>query len=72
MHDAAIQTDLALGERLSVNGTPTFFANGRRIQGALALDQFDALIRTELTSAERIVSRGVARDKVYRLVCEGD
>jgi protein-disulfide isomerase len=72
VHDAAIRADMALGERLEVNGTPTFFANGRRIQGALALDQFDALIRAELTSAERIVSRGVAKGKVYRLVCEGD
>jgi protein-disulfide isomerase len=72
VHDAAIHADVALGERLAINGTPTFFANGRRIQGALALEQFDALIRAELTSAERIVTRGVARDKVYRLVCEDD
>ncbi|HWZ89456.1 MAG TPA: thioredoxin domain-containing protein, partial [Polyangiaceae bacterium] len=71
-HDAAIHADVALGERLGVSGTPTFFANGRRVQGALALDQFDALIRTELASAERIVARGVARDKVYRLVCDAD
>jgi protein-disulfide isomerase len=72
VHDEAIHTDMALGERLGVNGTPMFFANGRRIQGALALEQFDALIRAELGSAQRIVAHGVARDKVYRLVCEGD
>ncbi len=71
-HDAAIRADIALGERLGVNGTPTFFANGRRVQGALAVDQFDTLIRSELTSAERIVAHGVARDKVYRLVCAAD
>jgi protein-disulfide isomerase len=71
-HDAAIHADMALGERLAVNGTPTFFANGRRIQGALSLDQFDALIRSELASAERIVARGVTRDKLYRLVCDSD
>jgi protein-disulfide isomerase len=72
VHEAAIRADMALGERLGVNGTPTFFANGRRIQGALALDQFDALIRAELGSAQRIVLHGVARDKVYGLVCESD
>jgi protein-disulfide isomerase len=71
-HDAAIHRDLALGEQLGVTGTPTFFANGRRIQGALGLEQFDALIRSELASAEHIVARGVARDKLYRLVCDGD
>jgi protein-disulfide isomerase len=72
VHDSAIHDDVLLGERLGVNGTPTFFANGRRIQGALPLEQFDALIRTELASAERIVARGVARDKIYRLVCDAD
>ena len=72
VHDEAIHDDMALGERLGVNGTPTFFANGRRIQGALALDQFDALIRAELGSAQRIVAHGVVRDNVYRLVCDGD
>jgi protein-disulfide isomerase len=71
-HDAAIRRDLALGEQLGVTGTPTFFANGRRIQGALALEQFDALIRSELASAEHIVARGVVRDKLYRLVCDSD
>ena len=71
-HDAAIRRDLALGEQLGVTGTPTFFVNGRRIQGVLALEQFDALIRSELASAEHIVARGVARDKLYRLVCDGD
>jgi len=71
-HDAAIRRDVALGEQLGVTGTPTFFVNGRRIQGALALEQFDALIRSELASAEHIVARGVARDKLYRLVCDSD
>lgn len=71
-HDSAIRADVALGEKLGVTGTPTFFANGRRIQGALALDQFDALIREELGSAGRIVARGTAKEKLYSLVCDGE
>jgi protein-disulfide isomerase len=70
VHDAAIHADMALGQQLSVQGTPTFFVNGRRVQGALALEQFDALIREELKSAQRIVLHGVARKDVYGLVCE--
>ncbi len=70
-HDAAIHADVALGERLGVNGTPTFFANGRRVQGALALDRFDELIRSELASASRIVAHGVPKEKLYGLTCDG-
>ena len=72
VHDPAIRADVTLGERLGVNGTPTFFANGHRIQGALGIEQFDALIRSELGLAERIVLRGVARDELYRLVCDAE
>ena len=70
VHDAAIHADMALGQKLGVKGTPTFFVNGRRVQGALALDQFEALIQEELKSGQRIVAHGVARKDVYGLVCE--
>jgi len=53
-----------------VSGTPTFFANGRRIQGALPLEQFDALIREELLVAQRIVARGMPVRDLYGLVCD--
>ncbi|HEX3774715.1 MAG TPA: thioredoxin domain-containing protein [Polyangiaceae bacterium] len=69
-HDAAIRADIALGERVGVNGTPTFFVNGRRVPGLLALEQFDALIRSEIAGAERIVAHGVPRNKLYKLVCD--
>jgi protein-disulfide isomerase len=69
-HDAAIQADIALGERLGVGGTPTFFVNGRRVQGVLPPEQFEALIRSELAGAERIVAHGVPRNKLYKLVCD--
>jgi protein-disulfide isomerase len=70
VHDAAIHADMALAQKLGVKGTPTFFVNGRRVQGALALDQFEALIQEELKSGQRIVAHGVARKDVYGLVCE--
>ena len=70
VHDAAIRADMRLGQRLGVNGTPTFFANGRRVQGALSLEQFETVIQAELKTAQRIVARGVPARDVYRLVCD--
>jgi len=70
VHDAAIRADMKLGQRLNVTGTPTFFANGRRIEGALPLQRFDALIQEELKTAQRIVAHGTAARDVYGLVCE--
>ena len=70
VHDAEIQADIAVGQKLGVNGTPVFFVNGRRVQGALGLEQFDALIQEELKSAQRIVQRGVPKKDVYGLLCE--
>jgi protein-disulfide isomerase len=71
VHDAAIREDMKLGQRLNVTGTPTFFANGRRIEGALPLPRFDALIQEELRTAQRIVAHGTAARDVYGLVCDG-
>ena len=70
VHDASIRSDMKLGAQLGVSGTPTFFANGRRIQGALPLEQFDTLIREELQVAQRIVARGVPARDLYGLVCD--
>ncbi|MEO8901485.1 MAG: thioredoxin domain-containing protein [Polyangiaceae bacterium] len=70
VHDAEIRSDVAVAQKLGVNGTPVFFVNGRRLQGALALDPFDALIQEELKSAQRIVARGVPKKDVYGLLCE--
>jgi protein-disulfide isomerase len=70
VHDAAIHADMALAQKLGVKGTPTFFVNGRPLQGVLPLEQFDALVQEELKSAARIVARGVARKDLYALTCD--
>ena len=70
VHDSKIRADMALGQKLGVTGTPSFFLNGRPFQGAIAPEQFDALIREELKTAQRIVARGTAPKNVYGLVCD--
>ncbi len=63
--------DVALGEKLSVSGTPTFFVNGRRIAGARPLHEFRALVDEELKIAQRLLESGTAREDVYRTLCGG-
>jgi protein-disulfide isomerase len=43
-HAARIREDLALAAQLGVDGTPTFFINGRRLVGAQPLERFVALV----------------------------
>jgi hypothetical protein len=40
------------------------------VQGALPLERFEALIQSELQTAQRIVAHGVAPADVYGLVCD--
>src|SRR5439155_1409857 len=47
---AAIDKDVADGEKVGVNGTPAFFINGRMLSGALPFDKFKEVIDEELTA----------------------
>ncbi len=45
---AAVQADLAQGEKLGVNSTPTVYVNGRPLIGAQPFEQFKLVIDEEL------------------------
>lgn len=47
-YTAEVDKDQADGSKAGVNGTPTFFINGRVLSGALPLDQFKQVIDAEL------------------------
>ncbi|MBF0138449.1 MAG: thioredoxin domain-containing protein [Magnetococcus sp. DMHC-1] len=47
-HAARIQSDLAEGENLGVNGTPAFFINGIPLVGARPLSEYKRIIDDEL------------------------
>ena len=51
-----IDRDLAEGARVGVDGTPTFFVNGRRLTGARPAAAFKALIDRELGVPETTVA----------------
>ena len=43
-----VRSDAQLGQKLQINGTPTFFINGIRIASTLRPSYFDAAIAYEL------------------------
>ena len=47
-----VKADSRLGAQLAVQSTPTFFINGRRIDGAIPAAGFDAAIQLELKRAK--------------------
>src|SRR5262249_14192036 len=62
---AALARDEAVAETLGVRATPTFFVNGRRIEGAQTIDLFQQTIDEELAKAEALTARGVRPEDVY-------
>ena len=50
-HAAAIDKDIADGQKVGVSGTPAFFINGRMLSGAQPFEKFKELIDEELASA---------------------
>lgn len=64
-HAERIQRDLAEAAALGVRGTPAFFINGRRLDGAQPAATFKRLIDEELVRAERLLASGVSRSQLY-------
>lgn len=47
-HEKSIRTDLALGESMGVNSTPSIYINGRPLIGAQPFEAFKQIIDEEL------------------------
>lgn len=54
-----------LASDFGVRGTPSFFINGRRFNGAQPLDAFKKVIDEELAKARALVEAGTPRAKVF-------
>ncbi len=65
VHEAAIDADIALADRVGVRGTPTSFVNGRRLVGAQPLSEFQRAVDAELASARARVAAGTPRAALY-------
>lgn len=65
---AALAHAEALAASLHVTGTPTFFVNGRRIDGAQPLERFAAVAREEQAHARELQANGLAKNRVYAAI----
>jgi protein-disulfide isomerase len=60
-----ILRDQALCQALGANSTPTLFVNGRKVVGALPLEQLKPIVEEEMRKAEALVRAGVPARGVY-------
>jgi protein-disulfide isomerase len=60
-----ILRDQALCQALGANSTPTLFVNGRKVVGALPLEQLKPIVEEEMRKAEALVRSGVPAKDVY-------
>jgi DSBA-like thioredoxin domain-containing protein len=60
-----IQADQALAAQLGARGTPSFFINGRPLQGAQPFEGFKTVIDEEVTRANRMLATGVTKARLY-------
>jgi len=65
---ARIDADVELGRALGVPGTPTLFVNGRMLNGALSLGEYQSIFDEELDKARK---SGVASEDYYEQVVLG-
>lgn len=64
----AVSLDAAEGAALGISGTPTFYINGRPMVGAPTESALRAVIDEELAAAKALLSSGVARDDLYKVL----
>lgn len=64
-YQSKFDANIELGSDLNARGTPHFFVNGYRIQGAQPFEKFQEVIDAQLAKAKGILAKGIARDKVY-------
>ena len=70
-HADRIAIDGAVAQGLGITGTPTFFINGRVVQGAQPLETFRALVVQEIAEVAALEARGVPRDRAYEQLVGG-
>jgi protein-disulfide isomerase len=66
-----VEDDLELGKKLSVQGTPNFFINGRPVRGAVPIEQFKQVIDDELARAKKMALKGVTGGQLYAAFMKG-
>ncbi|HET7543348.1 MAG TPA: thioredoxin domain-containing protein [Polyangiaceae bacterium] len=61
-----VARDIALSEKLGINGTPAFLINGASLTGAQPLESFTRIIDAELAAAAELARKGTPAEAVYK------
>jgi protein-disulfide isomerase len=71
-HDSGIKRDMALATGLTVTGTPTFFFNGRKLDGVQTPEALEAAFAEEVIAARAMLAKGAPKAQLYaRLTARG-
>jgi protein-disulfide isomerase len=60
-----VDDEAAAGQKIGVQGTPTFFVDGKFHEGALTADQLDAVVVQAIAAADARIKAGTPRAKLY-------
>jgi protein-disulfide isomerase len=72
-HREQVRRDRRLLMQLGQSGVPTFYVNGRLLQGAQPLERFREVIEAERQRARGLLAAGTPRSGLYRaLIREGE
>jgi predicted DsbA family dithiol-disulfide isomerase len=64
-YDAVLARDMALGDRMGAEGTPTFYVNGELMVGAQPLASFVHAVDRARTRAQAALDAGASREHLY-------
>jgi protein-disulfide isomerase len=67
---ARVDADRQLADTLGVEGTPSFFINGRPLVGAQPFETFKTIVDDELARATEKLRRGTPRSRLYATLTE--
>ena len=62
---AEVDADMALARKMGVTGTPAFFINGKFVNGARPLKEFESIVEEALEGARKRLGAGIPRAGVY-------
>src|SRR4029077_3133506 len=65
---AEVTADMNHAAAVGAEGTPTFFVNGRKVNGAMPLETFKAAIDEETAKADELLKNGVKPEDLYAAV----
>ncbi len=71
-HESKIDADIRLAERLGVQGIPSYFLNGRLVEGVPELGALTRVLREERQGMRSLMAGGIERSKLWSVFCEAE